>query len=647
MSDQTLISLAVLTVNWNHDHDAIESFVPIIAECIRKDGDQPVSLVQLQAAVKQEAGIKIPSGALQTILGRCASRGLVVRQNNVYFPQREKLNELNYASTRAEALRQHRCLVDKLRSFARERYELDWTEEQADGHLLGYLQEGSLPILVAATEGDPLPRPGKQSRRARHVLATFAGHLADADPEGFGCLVTVVKGHILSGVLFYPDIGQFATRFEELDVYCDTPFLLQALGYAEVGLHLQCLDLIELLSDLGANLKVFHHTREEVVGVLENEARRLRPGQSNVTTVDYSTSRNFTLTEVEEMIVKIDVTLGGLGVTVVNRPDFTREPDEVALEETVKKHIDYARPRAREKDVWSLAAVARLRSNHRMDKFETAKAIFLTTNTSLARASSAFFRRIEGRGAIPICIPVELMTRLAWVKKPMAAPELPKHLVMASAFAALNPPVPLWRECLAEMGRRREKGELSNEDYYFLRSSREFRQALMDTTHGGDRPFSAGTLDEVITHAKASIQAEADKRAAEEREQRLLAEGAAQEATRRAEGIDRVHRDEVNRLGRRRGAAVGWGLAALVVAAFLVGVLASIPGFPLIEIKGAWRYIVWVCLAVFLLLTVGTGVKGITIFDIRRWVSARVERWICERGHRRLDELHARATTQP
>jgi hypothetical protein len=347
MSDQTLISLAVLTVNWNHNHDAIESFVPIVAECIRKEGDQPVSLVQLQRSVQEEAGIKIPSGALQTIIGRCASRGLVVRQNNVYVPQRKKLDALNYAPARAEALRQHRCLLDKLRAFARERYELDWTEEQADGHLLAYLQQGSLPILVAATEGDPLPRSQRQSRRARHVLATFAGHLSDADPEGFGCLVTVVKGHILSGVLYYPDIGQFATRFEELDVYCDTPFVLRALGYAEEGLHLQCLDLVELLRDLGANLKVFHHTREEVVGVLENEARRLRPGVRTVATVDYSTTRNFTLTEVEEMIVEIDATLGALGIGVVDTPPFTTKPDEVALEDTLKVHIDYLRPRAR------------------------------------------------------------------------------------------------------------------------------------------------------------------------------------------------------------------------------------------------------------------------------------------------------------
>jgi hypothetical protein len=647
MNEQTLTSLAVLTVNWNRGHDALDSFVPLVADSIRRRSDVPVSLVDLQKTVEQDEGIKIPSGALQAILGRCAHQGFVYRQNNVYVPQRRRLDELDYGPVRAEALRHHHCLLDKLRAFAGERHELDWTEQEADANLLAWLQEGSLPVLVAATEGDPLPFTQRQSRKARHVISSFAGHLAESDPEGFECLETVVKGYILSGVLYYPDIGRFATRFEELDVYCDTPFLLRALGFSEEGLHIQCLDLIELLDDLGANLKCFHHTREEVVGVLESEAARLRPGATNHEPVDYSTSRNFTLTEVEEMILHIDDTLGKLDIEVADPPDWVEKPDEVALDEEIQRHIDYARPRAREKDVQSLAAIARLRGLRRMEKFEAAKAIFVTTNTTLARASSIFFRGdIEGRGAIPVCMPVEMMTRLAWVKKPMAAPNLPKHMVMAASYAALNPSPPLWREYLSEVASRRSKGELSDAEYHFLRSSQEARRALMDETFGEEQAFSAGTLDEVLAHAKATIQAEARVETSVERAGRLVAEAAAEEAERKARGIERVHRGEVKRRGRRRGAVVGSGLAFLIVIAFLVGVLASIPGFPLIEIKSGWRYLVWACLVVFFVLNVVTGIKGATILDIRRAFSGRVEKWTCERGNRKLDELHARATAE-
>jgi hypothetical protein len=639
LSEQTLTSLAVLTVNWNHGQDVIDSFVPLVADCIRKDGDKPVSAVELQKAVRAEVGMKIPMGALEAILARCAKRGLVRRENKVFVPQRKELDANDYASEKAEAARKHGCLLEKLRAFASETYGIEWSEAEADSALLGYLQENTVPVLVAATEGDPLPRGG-QSRRTKHVLSAFAGHLSASDPEGFECLETVVKGHVLSTVLFYPDLGQMATRFSDLDVYCDTPFLLRAIGYTEDGLHAQCVDLVELLRDLGANLKCFHHTREEVVGVLEGEAGSLRAGR---TTGEY-TSKVFRLNEVEEMIIRIDKTFGQLDIEVVDTPAFTAVPDEVALEELIKSRMDYARDRAREKDVKSLAAIARLRGVRRMEKFESAKAIFVTTNTSLARASSAFFRDVEGAAGIPICMPVAMMTRLAWVKKPMAAPDIPRNLVIASSYAAMNPPPPLWREYLGEIEKKRTEGEISNQDYHFLRSSQEARRALMDTTFGDAAAFSAGTVEEVLAHAKAAIQAEARAETETERRQRLAAEEEARSERKRREGIERVHHERVERQGRRLGAVVGWFALALVGLVALVGILASIPNFPLLSIKShSWRVVVWACLGVAVVLGAIALYNGLTLRDLQRAIASRVERWWYRRGRRRLDELHSRA----
>lgn len=185
MSEQTLTSLAILTVNWDRGHDAIESFVPLVADCIRRHGDQPISRVDLQSMVRVEAGIKIPSGALEAILGRCAKHGLIKKKQKVYFPQPNKLAESDYAPNQAEALRRHSCLLGKLRSFANERYGLEWSEDDADSHLLTFLQQGSVPVLAAATEGDPLPRSNKEhSAKAKHVLSSFAQHVEEAGCRG-------------------------------------------------------------------------------------------------------------------------------------------------------------------------------------------------------------------------------------------------------------------------------------------------------------------------------------------------------------------------------------------------------------------------------------------------------------------------------
>ncbi len=273
-----------------------------------------------------------------------------------------------------------------------------------------------MPILLAAVEGDPLPPFRLGSQKVRHVISAFALHLSEADPDGFQCLEIVVKGHILSGVLFYPDIGQVESRFNDLDVYCDTPFLLPALGYGDEGVSAQCSDLLELLREAGAGVKCFHHTREELVGVLEAIAASKRPGGYSLPVpYFYQTTRNFSLSDVEEMIAKIDDALGELEITVVDIPSFTAEPDEAALEGLLTERIRYAHDKAREKDAQSLAAIARLRGVRAMDRFEQAKAIFVTRNRSLVAASSAFFKDIESGRAIPVCMSDSLMTRLVWV----------------------------------------------------------------------------------------------------------------------------------------------------------------------------------------------------------------------------------------
>lgn len=647
MSDQALTSLAILTVNWNRGHDVIESFVPLVCECLRRDGRSPVSAHDLQQSVKKHFRLTIPVGALQVMLGRCQRQGFVRRANNVYEPVRKRLNDIEFGPNQAEALRQHGCLLDKLRAFARGRYEIEWSEADADAALLGYLQENSLPVLAAATEGDPLPQPTRQSLRTKHVVSAFAGHLSEADPEGFTCMETVVKGHVLSTVLFYPDIGQAETRFQDLDVYCDTPFILPAIGYAEEGIHTQYVELIDLLRDLGANLKCFHHTEEEVAGVLEAEAANLRGSTAEPT--DYYTSRPFSLTEIEELIVKLPATIRALGIDIVDTPPWTDSPNEVALAEAIENEIHYFRERAREKDVLSLAAIHRLRGGRRMDRLESAKALFLTPNTRLSRASSHFFRDVEGRGGIPICINTTLLTRLAWVKKPLAAPDLPRYMVIASSYAALNPSNVLWRQYLEEVERRKVQGGISEEEYVFMRSSREAREALMDETLGDDEAFSAGTYDEVLAHAKAQFQAEADARADAAREAERAAQAEAESHRVLAEGIERVHRDKVDRQSRLVGEIVGWGLGVTVALAAAVGIAATIPGVPLLEIKSdGWRDVVWICLAVFLALTAfAVIVKHVPVLGLKRAVAKQVaDRWR-ERGHRQLDELHAKATEPP
>jgi len=75
MTGQVITSLAILKVNWDRGHDYIKNFVPFVAECLRTAPQPEVSLPELQTAIHDTFGLRIPQGALKTILRRAVRSG--------------------------------------------------------------------------------------------------------------------------------------------------------------------------------------------------------------------------------------------------------------------------------------------------------------------------------------------------------------------------------------------------------------------------------------------------------------------------------------------------------------------------------------------------------------------------------------------
>lgn len=183
---------------------------------------------------------------------------------------------------------------------------------------------------------------------------------------------------------------------------------------------------------------------------------------------------------------------------------------------------------------------------------------------------------------------------------------------------------------------------MPDEEYHLLRSSREARVALMDETFGDEGAFSAGTIDEVLAHTRAAVQAEERANTEEERKKRAAAEELAERERSKRVQIEGALRAQVDRRARKLGTVVGWFLAGLLLVAVIVGGIATIPGAPLIQVNDLlWRLIIWICIGVFVVLTVGALViKGVTLTEIKKAMSRKIEsRWRA-RGHRQLDKLH-------
>lgn len=492
MYESSLASLAILKVNWDiSGKDFIESFVPFAIECVRKSVDEVVSLPSLQKQLKTEFGLDIPFNPLKI-----------------------------------EAI--HDDILRKLIEYAKSDHSVDWTGEDADAALHRFLRDNSLSLLFTYAENGIFSGPSDHSGPT-FIVGSFITKAQSKDKETFENIVTLVQGNLLVNALYLPEPGRVKQRFRNTRVYLDTSIISYAAGHAGPTCAAPSLELISLLGEHGAELYCFQQTRNELRVILDTCAGRLRSGRvrdSFGPSMEYFIETGRTASDVELMAARLNVKLRSLGITVDEKPPYEKEylVDEKGFEAAIETEIRYTSSSAREHDVDSISAIARLRRGRESYSSESSWALFITTNFPLARVTRQFFQHDASPGTVALCMTDYALGNLLWLKNPTEAPDLPRKQLLAHAFAAMQPPDYLWKRYLAETARLQDEGIISADDYYVLRHSLVAKSALMDLTQGNDTAFSEGTIQEVLIVAKEKIRADLEEVVKREQESLRTAE---------------------------------------------------------------------------------------------------------------------------
>jgi len=529
MHDSILASLAILKVNWDvTGKDYVDSFVPFAIECVRKSADDTVSLPSLQQQLKAEFGLDIPFNPLKMILMRATKRGYLRREHGVFFRNTINCSETGFRDRQLMVEAIHDVIIKKLMEYAKRAHSIEWTEENANTALHGFLRDNSLALLFTIAESNILTSP-RDCSVSGFIVASFIAESQSSDKQIVEDIVTLVQGNLLVNALYLPDPGKVQQRFKHTRVYLDTSLIAYAAGYAGPYCAAPSNELIRLLIEHGAELFCFQHTRDELRGILDACAERLRLRRfrdSFGPSMEYFIETGRTASDVELMAARLNDRLRSLGITVDEKPPYEKQyqVDEKGFEEAIEAEIHYNSPKARIHDVDSVSAIARLRRGRESHFPELSWALFVTTNSTLARVTRQFFQREASSGTVALCMTDYALGNLLWLKNPTKAPDLPRKQLLSHAFAAMQPPDHLWKKYLTETAQLQEQGSITAEDYYLLRYSLAAKSALMDLTQGDDTAFSEGTVQEVLTIAKESLRADLTKAVNIEQESRRAAE---------------------------------------------------------------------------------------------------------------------------
>lgn len=615
---ELLSTLAIFKANYDVGRDYLSNFEPFVADVLKHwPQGESVTPRPLRQALGDRYGLPlIPINTAIGLRDRAHRDGLLAKSGKNYFPSRVKLDGLpDLRAASAEAGARVALLKSSLVAYARDAYDLTWTDDDASDALERLVSEFGIELALARRQdGAPSFRVSDDGHLT--VAFAFSRHTAKADPAQFRCLEELVMGTMLANALYFANLGQWTRDLSRTRVFLDTSLIVRLLGFSSPEVCAAVEELLALLKSAKAVVRVFRHTLEEVCGVLDGVAANLdreRRGQLdssrlvavNREVLDHLIRRGATASDVREVTADVERRLLRLGVGVEDMPDYPRRPDfsEEEIEAALEAALGgYKSDAARRKDAASLAGIHILRGGKSPRDIGEAAAIFVTSNRAVIRASRRYFAENWSEGQVGHCVSEASLTTQLWLRQPGKV-DVARTTLLAQSVAALNPRPELWERYLVEIERSRDRGEIDEQQVKALVYSMEAREGLLEVTHAASEKVDGETPSQVLARYEEELRRPAEARAEaadakaealrsdlqrsqdveQERELRLKRlEAQSEEVARRAEAADerarrleRLRRleleDQARKVARRLGRVAAVALAVAVLSAATVG----------------------------------------------------------------------------
>jgi hypothetical protein len=586
MANSLIASFAILKVNWEQPerHDYLDNFVLVVAEAIRQLPYDTVTLSDVQTQIQKASGFLLPQNTIKTLLGRVSKYGYIELKSGTYTRNNHALEKLEFHAIQQNVLRAHEALINELADFASSKYSLSWSPEDTETALLKYLQQNQVELLSDIIVRDPnrVTNQPDVNQKDLYVVGKYVQYLQETQSLRLEYLETVIKGNLLANAIFLTDPSTYQRKFKNTVVIFDAPLVIYALGYTGEPRKRPVIELIDLLRRHGAQLQIFRHSLEEVIGILTACAELIRRRafrDSYGPSIEYFIEKGYSETDVMMFIENLEANLANLGMTVSDKPSYSEHEHVIGEEDFLdylQETIGYTKDIARERDKDSISAIYRLRKGETFIAIEECKAVFVTANRSLANCTRRYEEFGYRIGTAPLGITDYELTNIVWLKDPAVAPNTPRKRLIADSFAATQPSEHLWSMYLATIDKLEQDKKITSDQYFLLRHSIQAKSELMEQTLGDEHAFTEGTVAEVLDIVEERLKADQVSRANAEalaKEDALLKLELEREARVNLEEKIRFEKEERQVKIRKRASRVARGVS-FFIAALLAVVLA-------------------------------------------------------------------------
>lgn len=514
--NRTILSLALLKAHWEKEKkDYIDNFVPFLATIIKEKNYLEIDLDTLQDDFKERFGLIIPNYALITILNR-ARKKFLYRKYGKIFVNQEKISSYDTSFKSSEIERKFNNITHKIIEFGKKEFNFDISKEEVEEALLSFLKEHDLDILFASKNISILPNVNP-NKKVKYIISRFILFVYNNDVTLFNFLLDITVGHALSSAILYSDFNYaFSGKLKNLNIYIDTPLILDLLGLNGSYNQQSIIELIKILNEEKANLYILETTKGEVNSILQDAINHLEKGNVDIKRsskiLRFCVKNGISSSDLQSIFLTMDKTLDDYDIIPSAVPSYEDHEiliDEVELEKTIKdtykKIIDNFDEKKADikgtiqRDVKVLSGIYRFRKGHKPKTIKDSKAIFITSNSSLALASRVFETKHNGDYfTIPSCLTSVFLGTTIWLQSPQKVIQINTKKFIADCYSSIQPSSSLINKYIEEIEKLKDIKRINNDEYYLLRTHQAALNLLETKTLGDPDAIDTRTVQEIL-----------------------------------------------------------------------------------------------------------------------------------------------------
>lgn len=528
MSDNFVKGYAVIKGQWV-SNNILDEYLPFIATIILDEGMDVVDENLICSKLNDKYHVNFQPTFVRQVISNAMVKNAVESVHGNFVPNKSVLKR--YYISDEDFEKNWAALSKGFRDYASQHgYEIDLKSFESEVH--HFLESYDDHVIF-----DHIGDINTTQSEFLYQWCNYLLFIASTNNELYSFVIGLCTGNLVKTALFYS--GKEHTKYVDLEVFLDTPMIFALLGMDTPERREAFKYIVDKAKSHGMTLHVFDHNIEEVLGIMERASSWLdRSDYDNAKAnraAQFFCDAGMSLSDRIEFIGNVENELNLLGITRATtnyiEDENAFQADEKTLLDAIKdeygrRSLKYCNEEIYESsisvDVRSIVMIQRKRQGSFATVLESAKAIFITTNSAIAKVSKDYMQKERlSESKIPACITADIFGTLLWLDFPDCENSYPSMKLLADCKALLRPSpqmIAMFKLKLDEAYKKHAEG-LTEEKFLFLRSHPIVQSKLLDATSGDYAQFTDQTWREVYNQIESHAMYEGERKYDSERQE--------------------------------------------------------------------------------------------------------------------------------